>query len=384
MATEFARASAIIDHLYGAALDETQWTGVLAEINQFLNGTGAALFFVRGTHCHEASYTANLDPHLFEEYAAHYFTSDPKVKVAFGSQVNRIITDLQVIEESKMDSCEFYADLMARYDLRYCLATAVSVEADYFGVVTSLRGRRPGSPGLAEQRRLALLVPHFRRALQLRTRRLATEAERHGLLDALGMLDQGVVLVGHRAELVWANRTAEAILARQDGIHARRQRLRTADISSTNELMRLIADAASAASSPLVRPGGVLAVERPSMRRPYQVLVTPLPSATRFAHLLPGIAPLPVAAVFISDPERPTASPIGHLARLHGLTPAEARLAGAVADGTSLQDYAEEHRLSVNYVRWLLKQVQGKTATRSLADLTRLLTRGIPGPLPAS
>jgi DNA-binding CsgD family transcriptional regulator/PAS domain-containing protein len=377
---ELELAFGLIDTIYGAALDEAAWVGALDSVNRYLGGSGAALFFVRGRDCHEATFVAGLDPQLFVDYAADYFEADPKVAIAFDQRLNRIITDLDVIEEREMDRNAFYAECLARYDLRYCLATAMGVDRDTYAVVTSLRGKRQGAPGKAAQRRLALLVPHLRRALQLRSRRLAGEAERRGLLDTLSALVQGVVLVARDGLIVWANPAAEAMLKSQDGLQACRQRLGLADAAGTADLRRLIAAAAQAAVVPEVAPGGVLAAGRPSLRPPYQLLVLPLPRAAALVEHLPDVTRLPVAAVFIADPVLEAQAPVEHLARLHGLTPAEARLAAALAAGVTLKDFAQETRLSLNYVRWLLKQVEGKTGTHSRQALVQLLTRQIARP----
>ena len=380
MPTELEQAFGLIDKIYDAAIDEAAWVTALHAVNRYLDGAGAALFFVRGRDCHEATFVAGLDPQLFADYAAHYFEADPKVAIAFDQRLNRIITDLDVIEERQMDRNAFYAECLARYDLRYCLATAMGVDRGYYAVVTSLRGKRQGAPGKVAQRRLALLVPHLRRALQLRSRRLAGEAERRGLLDALSALVQGVVLVARDGLIVWANPAAEAMLKSRDGLQACQQRLGLADAAGTADLRRLIASAAGAEAAPELSPGGVLAAGRPSLRAPYQLLVLPLPRAAALVEHLPDMAQLPVAAVFIADPAQEARGPLEHLARLHGLTPAEARLAASLAAGVALKDYAGEAQLSLNYVRWLLKQVEGKTGTHSQLDLIRLLTRQIARP----
>ncbi len=377
MSTDLEQAFALVDQIYGAALDEAAWVTALDAVNRYLGGCGAAMFFVRGRDCHEATFVAGLDPQLFVDYAAHYFEADPKVAIAFDQRLNRIITDLDVIEEREMDRNAFYAECLARYDLRYCLATAMGVDRDTYAVVTSLSGKREGAPGKAAQRRLALLVPHLRRALQLRSRRLAGEAERRGLLDALSALVQGVVLVARDGMIVWANAAAEAMLRSQDGLQASRQRLGLADAAGTADLRRLIAGAARVAVAPEAAPGGVLAAGRPSLRPPYQLLVLPLPRAAALVEQLPDVTRLPVAAVFIVDPTQESRTPLEHLARLHGLTPAEARLAAVLAAGVSLKEYAGRAQLSLNYVRWLLKQVEGKTGTRSRLALVQLLTRQI-------
>jgi DNA-binding CsgD family transcriptional regulator len=81
----------------------------------------------------------------------------------------------------------------------------------------------------------------------------------------------------------------------------------------------------------------------------------------------------PAAAVFIMDPEQTPLAKSQVLAKLYNLTPAEARLATALASGMSTKHYAERSSLSIHYVRWLLKQIEAKTDTRRIADLIRLL-----------
>jgi DNA-binding CsgD family transcriptional regulator len=212
------------------------------------------------------------------------------------------------------------------------------------------------------------------------SRRLAAEAQRQGCLDALAALPQGILLVGRGGEIIWVNPIAEALLCARDGLSARRRQLVAGDARQTTELTRLIASAVRAASDPLARPRGVMAIVRPSMKRPYQVLVAPLPRAAKLAEFMPDVTKVPVVAVFITDPEARVAPSADDLAKLHGFTSAEARLAAALAAGRSLKGYAEEARLSVNYVRWLLKNAEAKTDTCSQAELVRLLTCHIASP----
>ena len=64
---------------------------------------------------------------------------------------------------------------------------------------------------------------------------------------------------------------------------------------------------------------------------------------------------------------------INRLAAWFGFTPAEARLAGALASGKSLQDLAEERNVSLNAVRFLLKGVYRKTGAASQAQLVSMV-----------
>ena len=87
---------------------------------------------------------------------------------------------------------------------------------------------------------------------------------------------------------------------------------------------------------------------------------------------------VPAAIVYIRDPESEGLPATDALIAMFGLTPAEARLAQAIAAGTSLKDYAEVAGVSINTVRTHLAHIFTKTDTRRQSDLIRLLARAIP------
>jgi len=71
---------------------------------------------------------------------------------------------------------------------------------------------------------------------------------------------------------------------------------------------------------------------------------------------------------------------VDSLARRFGLTSREARLASAVAAGTSLVNYAESTGVSVSTVRWHLGNLFEKTGAASQADLVRRILSPPPRP----
>ncbi|MBX9747874.1 MAG: hypothetical protein K2X34_13295, partial [Hyphomonadaceae bacterium] len=62
--------------------------------------------------------------------------------------------------------------------------------------------------------------------------------------------------------------------------------------------------------------------------------------------------------------------PVDHLAAWYGLTPAEATLAAAIADGETIRDFAIRRGVTENAVRFLMKGVLRKTGA---ADQARLV-----------
>ena len=59
---------------------------------------------------------------------------------------------------------------------------------------------------------------------------------------------------------------------------------------------------------------------------------------------------------------------------MFSLTPAESRLARALALGASSEHYAQEHNLSINTVRTQIRALLAKTGEDSLQGLLRLLS----------
>jgi len=121
--------------------------------------------------------------------------------------------------------------------------------------------------------------------------------------------------------------------------------------------------------SGIPKPESVLKVHRPSGSRPFEVLVSPLPS---HSSLRKGGA---AAAVLITDPEEGVALDSRALRELFGLTPAEIRLCIALVKGKSVEEYAHEAAISSNTARTHVKRIYSKTGVRRQSELVRLLLR---------
>jgi PAS domain-containing protein len=95
---------------------------------------------------------------------------------------------------------------------------------------------------------------------------------------ALDALNLAVLIVDSTARIIFANHIAEQILAAADGIGSGPFGLVAATATLTNKLQALVRQAAGVGTTTPV--GGSLALNRPSMKRPYQVLIAPLRPAT--------------------------------------------------------------------------------------------------------
>lgn len=87
---------------------------------------------------------------------------------------------------------------------------------------------------------------------------------------------------------------------------------------------------------------------------------------------------LPAAILFIRDPEAPTAAR-SILQGLFGLTPAEAAVAAALAQGRSADEIAVAHRIALNTARVHIRNILAKTNTTRQAQLVALILGSVAG-----
>ncbi|MEQ8431141.1 MAG: helix-turn-helix transcriptional regulator [Silicimonas sp.] len=84
----------------------------------------------------------------------------------------------------------------------------------------------------------------------------------------------------------------------------------------------------------------------------------------------------PALALFLAAPERRSRAPETLLMELFGLTPTEARVAGALANGARTVDVAEELDVSQTTIAFHMRNLFQKTGTNRQTDLIALFLAG--------
>jgi DNA-binding CsgD family transcriptional regulator len=141
----------------------------------------------------------------------------------------------------------------------------------------------------------------------------------------------------------------------------RQGRLVAADRAAATRLAALQGDVARGGA------GGLIRIPRPSGHTPYVVLVSPLPSGDNlFPYSRSGVL------FAIHDPaRRPMADEI-RIAQLLHIPLGAAKVLQAILEGIDLKDYADRAGISMNTVRFHLKNAFAGTDTHSHAELVRV------------
>ena len=366
----------LIDRCYGAAVDDEHWPLLLKDMNRFLEGEGLTLFFTDADlKPIDQFFSDNITPESIADYQAHFHTVDIRMQRAIPGGLDSIVTDRDLVDEVIVNGHEFYQDFLRPIGHRYVVGAVMGLDDGSYAFCSSHRGLKQDHAESGVIEKAQLLIPHLRRGLQLRRRLLTERAQNRTTLDLLDGLGQAVFLVTSNGRILWQNGCASHLVRQQDGLITSDGELRALSATAASELQGLIASAVETSDKPLGKPGGMMTIPRPSLKRSYQVLVTPLPRAPEMDITARHLQIVPSAAIFIMDLERKPVPSTELLRRLYNLTPAEARLATALGSGDTVKAYAEKTQLSVHYVRWLLKQVEAKTDTRRITDLIQLLAR---------
>lgn len=211
------------------------------------------------------------------------------------------------------------------------------------------------------------IAPHFGRASQLAGRLTTAVNEHQGLAIAVESLRQAFLLLDGLDRVVWANRSAHALLSRQDGISLRGSSLHFArhqdgrDVATAIARLRAQPDSAAATQ--------VLAISRPSGGPSYAIELFLTPPSLRYA-----FAGKSRVLVVIHDPEAAVSARQDIWCAMYGLTLGEARVASGLQRGASDEAIAVALGIKLPTVRTHVRNILQKTGARARAELAHLLT----------
>jgi DNA-binding CsgD family transcriptional regulator/PAS domain-containing protein len=344
-------------------------------ISDALGGAGASLIL----HDLEAitvgiAASVRVDPQALREYSEQYVKFDPWLQRAH--RTGRIRAGLALIgtqlvphdEFVKTRYCREFAD---RYGIVRFLGGAVLVE----GSVSSSLSLTRRDPDFSERELefVRELMPHLARALQWHYRVTDLECTKQAAADALERLPIGVILLDRAGRVLLANRPARAIFELQDGLSLQEDGVIAARHDESVTLRKLITSALTVRKTANhLSGGGAMTLSRPSLNRPFELLVCPLGGSV----VSIGDEGRASVAVFVSDPNQCGVTDLRVLQELYGLTPTEARVASGLAGGLTIRDIAKTNTMTTHTARWHAKNVFAKTETSGQSALVRRLVMG--------
>lgn len=183
----------------------------------------------------------------------------------------------------------------------------------------------------------------------------------------LDNMSVGALVADQTGQVRFANAAAEEILAENDGLSRRDNRIQAARSFETNSLLAALRDVAVTGRADKREGGGAMLIARPSGKLPYAVVVMPLTASAG------GEVKATRALVFMSDLAHRNNELAPRLSQLFGLSKAEARVAAGIAEGRRLTEIAQEFDVRMPTVRTQLRAVLKKVGASRQADLVRIV-----------
>lgn len=350
---------ALVDRIYEAAFVPEMWPSVLHDIARASDAVGMILFTTDLRQVSRWTASEGVRQAMMEWVAEGWQARTQRTPRLVAHQHAGFITEADVFGPGEIERDPEHEEFMKPRGLGLSAGTFIPMPTGDFAVYSIERPIGLGAMTPAEIARLDALRPHLARAAAVAVRlgldqaRTATEAFAMIGLPAAALSDAGKVVA--------ANSLFGPMVP--DTFQDRGARLTLTDIRADG----LLAEALAARGEGVER--GVCSIPIAAGEETPPIVLHLLP-VKRTAHDIFSSVGWICAAV----PVRPNVVPGAQvLQALFDLTPAEARVARAVAGAKRLDELAADLGLSRETIRNQLKAVLAKTGARRQVELANLL-----------
>jgi DNA-binding CsgD family transcriptional regulator/PAS domain-containing protein len=372
---EAERLSAIIGHIYDAALDPALWVGVLERAAGFTNAAAASLY-ARDLASKTATiaYQYGLDPQYVQLYMQTYVERVPALDY-FIANIEEPLSTADVLPYGKFVETRFYKQWALPQGLGDALHTMLDKSATSGTAFVVFRHARDGLVDDETRQRTRLIVPHVRRAALIGNVIEQRTAEAATLADTLDGISAGMLLLDATGRIVHANAAGHAMLAKAEVLRAAGGRLAANDRQSDQMLADICASAGGGDAAIGIK-GIALPLNAHGGER-YVAHVLPLTSGARRRG---AAAYRAAAALFVHKAALDALSPPEAIAKAYKLTPMELRALLAVVQVGGVPKVADALGIAETTVKTHLGHLYEKTGACRQADLVKLVA-GFANPL---
>jgi DNA-binding CsgD family transcriptional regulator len=362
------RLPTLIGDIYDAVIDPAQRNDVLDKIASFTGGHSGGLLSKHSLSKSEALYCyVGADPNSLQVYSESYPKLDPTAdSPCFGVEQVVSATDLVPYEEFRRG--RFYREWARPHGWVDVASAVIEKSATSCTFLSVVRHEANGLVDDEMRQRMALVIPHVRRALLIGKTIHRKQTEAVCFSDVLDGLSSGMILVDASGRIVHTNNAGNAILDAGDFLRAVCGRLVASDLA-INAALREILVAANAGDAALGVKGIALPLTAHDGER-YVAHVLPLTSGARREA---GLAYNAVAALFIRKASLEPFSPPEVIGEMYKLTPTELRVLLAIVDIGGVPEVAAALGVAVTTVKTHLSRLFEKTGVARQADLVKLV-----------
>ena len=363
-----------MEKLYDAALGDVPWVSVATLVNDLIHANGHSLTYwgvgaPRGEpeiHLARFFVGARRRQDFEQSYFRDYYPRDEAIPRLSGLREGELVpkSDLYTDEEKKTSAA--YNEFRCVNKTQNGLFMGLD-GFDGHGIVLSFgNSTERGGWGGDQLRAIRRLAPHLRRFARVRSAMSDAAALGATLAELLENRRAGIIQLDRRGRILEANDRARDILLKRDGLCDQGGVLAAGHRGENEELQCLLAQALPPFG--VQGAGGSMKITRRETRLPLVLEIHPVhrPGTDYCGR---GVG----ALVLVVDPAaRPRVDP-ELAAVVLGLTPAESRVAVALATGQTVAGIADAQGCAESTVRTHVKRVYRKQGIRRQTELVRRL-----------
>lgn len=370
------RLHEIISLVYEAAIDSALWPSVMESLAHSLNSAAITMY----THDFNASgvaagcqgevfRTVGFDPAFVASYAKHYAHANVWAQNEMALPEGMVVTSEMLYPQTELPSTEFYGDWLRPQNLQHALGGVIAKSGSLAVKFSALRSSRLGRYTAQEMDFYRRLLPHIKKACQI-NQRLMHERAMQTLPSvaanqwAACSTHLGILTLSASGQVLAANPRGESLLREGSRLRLHGGRLQASQPNDTSRLMAALKQTLDTRSPAHIKLSGKGEHEH--------CCITLMPAPANDIWTILEHRSLVLCLVTESDSLRRVAS-ARQLMDLFSLTPAEARLARAIAQGQSLDEYALAEDIQRTTAKTQLQRIFGKTCVASQRELIVLL-----------
>jgi hypothetical protein len=335
------RREALVGLMYDAVLDASLWSVVLEGIADL---TDSAAALIHGYSVDRKMYTfhelGRIDPDCKRRHEL-YHVANPWMR-ASRFTAGYVVRSDDLIPLAQLKRTAFYDDVLRPQNIAHGTIVNVISRPEFKVSINVERSETKGPFGERDTAVLNSLLPHLRRACELRLRLLDYQAAAQSERDALDALSTGIITFDAGHHVLYAN-----IVARTQAEDMSLRLDTGADMSGppavTNAFRALISDAVRGGAGGTTRlprgDGGDIGVTVAPVR------------GSALDHPSHHVSARPVAIALLVDVSRIRDAASTLLAARHGLTAAELRVTTALAQANGMAAAAAMLGISANTLK---------------------------------
>ncbi|WP_447762412.1 helix-turn-helix transcriptional regulator [Sphingopyxis panaciterrae] len=363
---EWETLNALIGHIYESILQPERWNETLARITGALCPLSweAAFILWESSSPPSGRFVAatGLAAGVQEIYAAVYAGNHPWSRKLMRYGNGSVIDSNDIMTRDELAESPFFQNFLSPWGIDRLVCVLLDRRGgERLGLI--LPG--PGDRDVGTLKRgLRVLAPHIQRAMRISDRIATLELAAGAARSAADFAPFAIFSLDDQLNILTVNSRA-AQYEKVGFIRLVQNRFAFTHPASQKRLLDLV-------RSPAPTGLAFQAVGESGAECPVLVARITPQSAQQIGGSRAGAS---LIVTLGSTPGEAPVVEIDRVAQWFALTPAEARLAVALAAGKSLQDYAAERAVSLNAVRFLLKGIFRKTGVSSQAQLVATLAR---------